>query len=240
MSFKLTSMISIVMGISLLWLVNAAEINGLSAAITGQAGVIFFLLGLWFFYRSIQYTNTVSHLISEGQESDAVDVLLTEKTQSTKVIGRMTKIMLTIVLSLLLTSLYGCGGRLQYVEFGIDRMAGTDKERLSKVLTKNPDGRRESWYNRASNSQYTITPVRTYWAAGGQKPDGTTTQRLCREYLVDDVFPYNAHPNNRGHKQLTEYACWNNHTQRWIAINGHWERPWIKFGGPNYYNWRNR
>lgn len=240
MSYKLASLVSMVMGIALMWLVSNAQIDGVSAAIAGQAGVVFFLLGGWFFYRSIFFANVINSIQSGQVEGTVEQAQKAEKVLSTMAVSRLTKIMLTIALGLLAVSLMGCGGRIQYVEFGIDRMAGSDKERLSHVLTNNPDGRRSSWYNRASNSQYTITPVRTYWAAGGQLADGTPTQRLCREYLIDDVYPYNAHPNNRGHKQLTEYACWNTHTQRWIAINGHWERPWIKFGGPNYHNWRNR
>ena len=240
MSYKFAAFISLVMSIALLWVVSNAQIDGLPAAISGQAGVIFFLLGIWFFIRSIQFTNTTSQLLSEGMEKDAKEVAVTERAMSMKAVNRLTRVLLMLALGLLITSLYGCGGRLQYVEFGIDRMAPADKERLSQVLTDNPDGRRSSWYNRASNSQYTITPVRTYWAAGGQDANGNPKQRLCREYLIDDVYPYNAHPNNRGHMQLTEYACFNEHTLRWVAINGHWERPWIKFGGPNYYNWRNR
>ena len=239
MNYKLASVVSLMMGFSLLWLVNNAEIPDLPAAITGQAGVVFFLLGFWFFFRSIVFTNATTNLISEGQEKDAKDLQVAEKTLSMTAVNRITKIMLFFVLALLITSLYGCGGRFMYVEFGLDRMAPEDKVRLSKILTNNPDGRRESWYNKRSNTQYTITPVHTYWSSGGQDAHGTPERRLCREYLIDDVFPYQAHPNNRGHKQLTEYACYDTHLDRWYAVS-QFERPFIQVGGPNYYNWRRR
>ncbi len=239
MNYKIASVVSLLMGTSLMWLVIKAEMPDLPAAITGQAGVVFFLLGFWFFFRSISFANIINMIESGQAEGTVKEARTAERLLSSIAINRITKIMLFFVLALLITSLYGCGGRFMYVEFGLDRMAPEDKVRLSKILTNNPDGRRESWYNKRSNTQYTITPVHTYWSSGGQDAHGKPERRLCREYLIDDVFPYQAHPNNRGHKQLTEYACYDTHIDRWYAVS-QFERPFIQVGGPNYHNWRRR
>lgn len=128
--------------------------------------------------------------------------------------------------ALLVLSLVGCGGgRFMYVEYGLDRMSPDDKVRVSRILTNNPDGRRESWYNKASHSQYTVTVTETYRAEG----------RTCRSYLIDDVYPYDS--PNRAHRQLDEHACFDNDTGRWFATD-HAPRPFIQVGGTNYHNYR--
>ena len=218
----------------MLWIGTNLNISELAQAIVYQAGIVTFLSCFIIMFKAASFNSLETNAESD---EDIVTVRSVAKYDAQLWFGRISKGFLLILAVVWLT---GCGGRIMYVEYGIDRMAPSDKARLSKVLFNNPDGRRESWYNKDTHSQYTITPVHTYWSPGGQNAQGEPERRLCREYLIDDVFPYDAHPQNRGHRQLTEYACLDPHTERWYAISGHWEKPWIKIGGPNYWNYRRR
>ena len=202
----------------------------------GMFGVLtLFLMGI---KNRTRYWNYIMHRESLPLESSAEDVDTVdwyENMQSHKHLFKMGLFVLLIGLTLFLA---GCGGRFMFVEYGLNRMAAEDKVKLNKVLSNNPDGRRSSWYNKASNSHYTITPVYTFLAPGGQDRNGDTEQRLCRQYLIDDVYPYNAPKERRGHMQIEDYACYDQIQQRWYAVNGFEVRPFIRVGGPNYFGLR--
>ncbi len=211
------------------------NISMTAATVSGCAVFWLFIIAVFVNKRGRAYMTARDELELEapGEVVDEINAL--ENKDAHRMFRLIGFLFLLALIGVMLT---GCGGQVMFVEYGLNRMASYDKQKLNHILTNNPDGRRESWYNEASNSQYTITPVQTYFAPGGQDARGTSEKRLCREYLVDDVYPYNAPAERRGHMQLTEFACFDQHQDRWYAINGHAQRPWFTVGGPNYFNRR--
>ena len=213
--------------------------NLLQNPISITAGLFGVLTLLLMGYKNnVRYKIYLQQLINLPLEASAEEeetIHWFENKQSHKHLLSMGKFVLITSLTFLVA---GCSGRIMYVEYGLDRMASEDKIKLSQVLSTAPVGRRVSWYNKASNSQYTVKVTDDYRTGGGQDANGDPQVRRCRTYLIDDVYPYNAHPRNRGHRQIEEDACWDPHQQRWYAINGWGPRPFIQIGGPVYRNWR--
>ncbi len=233
MNHKFTTIIAMMTATLLFWISNNLQISQNAVAISGLAGFIVSFFAAVLFYKSIKYSNLRGVMVDDEEWEHECRV--SEHLDCMRSMYNMGRFFLLALVAVLFM---GCSGKIMYIEYGLDRMAGSDKAKLNEVLSTAPDGRRVSWSNKASNSQYTITPTDTYRMAGGQAADGTPIQRTCREYLIDDVYPYNAHPRNRGHRQLREHACWDPHQGRWYAITTMEARPFIQFGGPVYSNYR--